>query len=65
MGFCLLGGGSFQPGDDVEIPAGDLPAGLPEWMRSLEPWADRTGTTTDTKRATITVTVPTDAQPWH
>jgi hypothetical protein len=60
-----LYGTSFQPGDDVEIPAGDLPAGLPSWMRSLENWADRTGTTTDTKRATITVTVPTDARPWH
>jgi hypothetical protein len=60
-----LYGTSLQPGDDVEIPAGDLPAGLPEWMRSLENWADRTGTSSETKRATITVTVPANARPWH
>jgi uracil-DNA glycosylase len=59
-----LYGEAFQPQDDVEIPAADLPAGLPEWMRSLEPWADRTGSTADAKRATITVTVPADARAW-
>jgi uracil-DNA glycosylase len=60
-----LYGTSLQASDDVEIPAGDLPAGLPAWMRSLENWADRTGASSDTKRATITITVPADARPWH
>ena len=54
-----------KPGDLVEIPAADLPAGAPAWWRSLEAWADRTGPDAETKRATITVTVPTDARPWH
>ncbi len=60
----VLYGDAFAPGDDVEIPAADLPAGLPTWMRSLDNWADRTGTTTNTKRATITITVPQDQRPW-
>ena len=38
---------------------------VPAWWRSLEPWADRTGPDAETKRATVTVTVPTDARPWH
>jgi uracil-DNA glycosylase len=59
-----LYGDAFQPQDDVEIPSADLAAGLPAWMRSLEPWADRTGTTSDLKRATITVTVPQDDRTW-
>ncbi len=59
-----LYGDSFQPSDDVAIPPGDLPAGLPAWMRSLEPWADRTGTTADAKRATITITIPQDDRTW-
>jgi hypothetical protein len=58
-------GESWQPGDLVEIPAADLPAGSPPWWRSLAPWADRTGSERETKRATITVTVPQDARPWH
>jgi uracil-DNA glycosylase len=56
--------GVLRPSDDVEIPACDLPAGLPEWMRSLESWATRTGSSTDAKRATIEVVVPTDLRPW-
>jgi hypothetical protein len=60
-----LYGDAWQPGDLVGIPAGDLPAGVPAWWRSLEPWADRTGPDAETKRATVTVTVPTDARPWH
>jgi len=59
-----LYGTAFQSGDDVEIPAADLPAGLPEWMRSLENWAERSGGSSEAKRATIVVTVPTDARPW-
>lgn len=57
-------GDAFQPQDDVEIPAQDMPAGLPTWMRSLEAWADRTGTSADAKRATITITIPTDERTW-
>lgn len=59
-----LSSGVMRPTDDVEIPAGDLPAGLPEWMRSLENWANRTGSSADAKRATIEVVVPTDLRPW-
>jgi uracil-DNA glycosylase len=56
--------GHLRASDDVEIPAADLPAGLPEWMRSLENWASRTGSSATTKRATIEVVVPTDMRPW-
>jgi uracil-DNA glycosylase len=56
---------TWQPGDVAEIPAADLPAGTPSWWRALEAWADRTGKNAETKRATITVTVPDTARPWH
>jgi uracil-DNA glycosylase len=56
--------GVLRPSDDVAIPSGDLPAGLPSWMRSLEDWATRTGSSADAKRATIEVVVPTDLRPW-
>jgi uracil-DNA glycosylase len=49
---------AFQAGDIVEIPEIDLPAGTPPWMRGLENWATRTGTTAALKRVTITVTIP-------
>jgi hypothetical protein len=58
-------GQRWKPGDLVEIPAGDLPAGAPAWWRSLEAWADRTGRNREAKRATLTVTVPDSARPWH
>jgi hypothetical protein len=51
-------GAAFGPGDRVEIPEYDLPAGLPEWMRSPAPWAQRVGSTAAEKRANITVTIP-------
>jgi hypothetical protein len=57
-------GTAFTPQDLAAIPPGDLPPGLPSWMRSLEAWAERTGSTADEKRATITVTVPDDLRPW-
>ncbi|MDQ1540556.1 MAG: hypothetical protein QOH29_1282, partial [Actinomycetota bacterium] len=38
------------------IPEGDVPAGLPDWMRAAGGWANRTGTTAAQKRATLTVT---------
>ena len=50
-------GESFRQGDQLPIPAFDLPAGLPEWMRLDDGWADRPGRG-PRKRATITVTVP-------
>jgi hypothetical protein len=59
-----LSSGTLRPSDDVEIPVGDLPAGVPGWMRSLENWATRTGSSSDAKRATIEVVVPTDLRPW-
>ena len=51
-------GTSFQPHDLVAIPARDLPAGLPEWMRSPQAWAVRAGTNAAAKRRNITITIP-------
>jgi uracil-DNA glycosylase len=56
-------GEAFAPGDLETIPAADLPAGLPAWMRSLDAWAGRRGETAELKRATIIVTVPSAARP--
>lgn len=50
--------------ETVEIPERDLPAGMPPWMRSVEKWADREGSTREEKRATIVVTVPKGERPW-
>jgi hypothetical protein len=57
-------GDTLTKADDVVIPAADLPAGLPAWMRSLDAWAARTGTDPQSKRATITVTIPRTARQW-
>lgn len=57
-------GTALAPGDLADIPAADLPAGCPAWMRSAEPWAARTGATPADKRATITVTVPVNLRPF-
>jgi hypothetical protein len=57
-GPLTLYGQKFTSGDYVEIPEVDLPAGLPDWMRSPADWAQRTGRTPAAKRATITVTIP-------
>jgi len=57
-------GTALAPGDLADIPAADLPAGCPAWMRSAEPWAARTGATAADKRATITVTIPADERPF-
>jgi uracil-DNA glycosylase len=56
---------SWQPGDLAVIPEQDLPAGCPAWMQSLDAWAVRTGSDAESKRATITVTVPRAARTWH
>ena len=58
-----LYGTNFGPGDKLPIPEADVPAGLPPWMRSLRTWAVRKGDTPAAKRATIVVTVPSDALP--
>ena len=51
--------------DDARaVPAADLPAGLPAWMASTDAWAARTGEDDQTRRATITVTIPTAARDW-
>jgi hypothetical protein len=51
-------GDSFAPGERVEIPEFDVPAGIPDWMRSPTAWAQRQGTTATDKRRNITVTIP-------
>jgi hypothetical protein len=57
-------GDTFKPTDLAQIPEADLPPGLPDWMRSNEVWAHRTGATPDDKRATLTAAVPTDLRVW-
>ena len=51
-------GDAFKADEIVDIPAFDIPAGLPAWMRREDGWSKRTGATTADKRATLTVTVP-------
>lgn len=51
-------GDTWAPGDKLTIPEEDLPAGLPAWMRSPDPWASRVGASSAEKRRTIAVTVP-------
>lgn len=58
------GSTGFTPADLAAIPEADLPAGLPAWMRSAEPWARREGVTTGEKRATIVVEVPESLRPF-
>jgi hypothetical protein len=57
-------GYTFKRTDYTPIPEADLPPGIPDWMRSTEPWALRTGRTSSDKRATITAAVPTDLRTW-
>ena len=51
-------GTSFRPQELVAIPELDVPAGLPEWMRSPHAWAAREGADASTKRRNITITIP-------
>ena len=60
-----LYGDDLLPDDRAPIPAIDLPAGSPPWMRSLRTWATRKGDDEEAKRATIQVVVPTAERPWH
>jgi hypothetical protein len=57
-------GDDLVPADLAPISAEDLPAGLPAWMRSLDAWASRKGATTEEKRATLVIRVPTHQRPW-
>ena len=57
-------GDTITPAEDATIPALDLPAGLPPWMRSLDAWAVRSGADAAEKRSKITVTVPRKARTW-
>jgi hypothetical protein len=52
-------GDSFKADERIEIPEFDVPAGVPEWMRSPHAWASRVGKTTADKRRDITITIPT------
>lgn len=59
------GGAQLRPygeafrGDELPwIPAHDMPAGTPTFMRSPDPWAKRTGPDAATRRRTITATIP-------
>jgi hypothetical protein len=49
---------AFTAADKPDIPAVDLPAGIPDWMRLQDGWAARTGATAPLKRKTIQLTVP-------
>jgi hypothetical protein len=57
-------GDRWQDDDLAPIPEADLPAGSPPWWTSLHAWAQRTGPTTQLKRATITVTIPETDRTW-
>ena len=57
-----LYGENFRDDEKLPIPAEDVPAGTPDWMRLNDGWADRPGTGLK-KRATITVTVPREFLP--
>jgi hypothetical protein len=59
-----LYGTAFTDADLPPIPPEDLPAGTPAWMRTARDWASRQGADADTKRATVTVTVPSAARQW-
>jgi hypothetical protein len=59
-----LYGDELTDDDVIEIPERDMPAGTPEWMRSLKSWASRVGDDTREKRATIQVRVPTMYRTW-
>jgi hypothetical protein len=57
-------GTTIADADLAPIPSRDLPPGIPQWMGGLDAWAVRKGATKQLKRASITVTVPTEARAW-
>ncbi len=58
-------GASLLDTDVFEIPERDMPAGTPDWMRSIKSWGRRTGTDANDKRATVEVKVPTQFRTWE
>jgi Uracil DNA glycosylase superfamily len=64
MSQDTLYGTTWQEGELVRIPEADLPPGSPGWWFDLAAWAARTGPDPQSKRATITVTVPRVARLW-
>lgn len=66
-------GDALTPADRSQIPERDLPAGTPDWMRSLKQWATRkavvpsnagTKQKAEAKRATIVVQIPRSDRAW-
>lgn len=51
-------GAAWADGDRRPIPAFDMPAGLPAWMREQDGWARRSGADALAKRRNLTITVP-------
>jgi len=56
-------GAAFTPGDKVDIPSMDLPAGTPKWMYDDDGGAARKASPAPAKRRNITITVPTGVIP--
>lgn len=50
-------GTTWQASDRISVPAIDLPAGLPDWMRT-DGWAHRDGAQAIDKRRNLTLTIP-------
>jgi uracil-DNA glycosylase len=61
-GQLVLYGSDFSETERPPIPAFDLPAGIPVWMREEDNWASRVGKG-EAKRANITITVPRGYRP--
>jgi hypothetical protein len=57
-------GTDLAPADLSVIPEGDLPPGLPAWMRSDKTWASRQGADPIEKRATIVIRIPEAERPF-
>lgn len=51
-------GAGFKASDKADIPARDLPPGIPAWMYDDDGWAKRVGAKPIIKRRNITLTVP-------
>jgi hypothetical protein len=66
-------GTALKRTDRVQIPERDMPAGTPDFMRSLDEWASREDLLpgnaakkqkAEAKRATIVVKIPRQDRPW-
>lgn len=56
-------GDDFVASELPNVPAFDIPAGIPAWMRDSDNWSRRKGDDEHAKRATLVVTVPDDSLP--